>query len=76
MFFTVIFTLWLISPANEQVEGVVETKMSIEECLNFAEQWVNEPLALNVKRAEFRCIRIFNILPFIKREIPAPSLKD
>ena len=80
MFYTIVFTLWLISPANETFEGVVEWKWPDEVCLDIVESWASEPLALNIKRAEFRCVPVIdispfmeNIMPFINENPPPPS---
>ena len=66
MLYTIIFTLFLISPVNEQFSGVIKSMMPQQYCETMAEGWASQTLPLNVKRAEFRCIPVIDLENFIQ----------
>ena len=59
--YTIIFTFWLISPIDEQFEGVLKAEMPQAYCEVMAQTLAAKTLPLNVKRAEFRCASVVNI---------------
>ena len=68
MLYTIIFTLFFISPVNEIFEGVIGSNMPLEVCEETAETFALERLPLNVKRAEFGCRPIIPIQYLLKLE--------
>ena len=73
MLYAIVFTFWLISPADTSFEGVIQTKMSGPVCIELAETWANDPSAFNIKRKEFRCVPVFRQQSYIDAfEIPSP----
>ena len=76
IFYTIVFTLWLIAPANETFEGIVEGKMPGPMCLGIAQIWAQEPVGLNVKRAEYRCVPVVDIRPFMQGEPETQSSEE
>ena len=74
MLYAIVFTFWMISPADTSFEGIVQTKMSGPVCVELAQTWANEPLAFNIKRAEFRCVPVFREQSYIAAfELPTPE---
>ena len=74
MLYAIVFTFWMISPADTSFEGIVQTKMSGPVCIELAQTWANAPLALNIKRAEFRCVPVFREQSYIDAfELPTPE---
>ena len=74
MLYAIVFTFWLIAPDNESFEGIVQWKISEPACMEIAETWANEPLALNIKRAEFRCVPVFKLESYIQAfQMPIPK---
>ena len=76
MLYTIVFTFWLIAPANETFEGIVQGKMAIGTCLDIAQIWATEPVGFNVKKAEYRCVPVVDIQPFMQGTPAQPKVSE